>query len=222
MNNNFKKIILVLLAIVVVVGASQYFGQTSSSSNSSSLTSLTSPTGNSTGSVSNLNSDEQAANAAITAAAKNALSNASNSSATTTVAATIASNSSLKTFNDLMQTAGLNSILNSPGPITVFAPTDAAFAKLPAETLANLQKPENKAELRRILSYHISNGKLASADLAKSTNQQTLAGLSVNASSNGTKINNAQIASANISASNGIIHTIDTVLMPSSASVPTN
>ncbi len=229
MNNNFKKIILVLVAIVVVVGASQYFGQTSSSSNSSSLTSLTAPTGNSntasnTGN-SNLSSDDQAANAAITAAAKNALNSnnsASSDSATATVAATIASNSSLKTFNSLVQTAGLSSILTSPGPITVFAPTDAAFAKLPAATLANLQKSENKAELRRILSYHISNGKLASADLAKSTSPQTLAGLSITTSNSGMTVNNAQIANANINASNGIIHTIDTVLMPSSASVPTN
>ncbi|TAH37848.1 MAG: fasciclin domain-containing protein [Alphaproteobacteria bacterium] len=187
---------------------------------------MNSSTNSNTAPGSNLNSDEQAANAAITAAAKNALNSknaaSANSNAAATVASTIASNSNLSTFNSLIQTAGLNSILTSPGPITVFAPTDAAFAKLPAGTVANWQKPENKTELRRVLSYHISNGKLASADLAKSASQQTLAGLAITASSNGSKINNAQVASADISASNGIIHTIDTVLMPSAASVPTN
>lgn len=226
MNNNFKKTLLVLVAIVVVIAAAQYVGKTDSASGSNVLTSMNSSTNSNTAPGSNLNSDEQAANAAITAAAKNALNSknaaSANSNAAATVASTIASNSNLSTFNSLIQTAGLNSILTSPGPITVFAPTDAAFAKLPAGTVANWQKPENKTELRRVLSYHISNGKLASADLAKSASQQTLAGLAITASSNGSKINNAQVASADISASNGIIHTIDTVLMPSAASVPTN
>ena len=230
MNNNFKKIILVLLAIVVVIGAGQYFGFTNqTASNSSSMPTLASSNANTAnGTVNNLGSDEQAANAAVTAAAKSLSASTSSTNAASSAAATvsnnIASNGSLKTFNSLIQTAGLGSILSSPSAVTVFAPTDAAFAKLPAATLANWQKPENKTELRRVLSYHIVNGKYSASDLSKATTgPQTLAGLSVNVSnSNGVQINNAKVASADISSSNGIIHTIDTVLMPSAASIPTN
>jgi uncharacterized surface protein with fasciclin (FAS1) repeats len=122
-------------------------------------------------------------------------------------------------FNTLVtavQAAGLVETLKSDGPFTVFAPTDAAFAKLPAGTVESLLKPENKDQLISVLTYHVVSGKTMSADIAgKIAMVQTVQGskVSVNAT-NGVMVNAAKVVSADIETSNGVIHVIDTVLSP--------
>ena len=124
-------------------------------------------------------------------------------------------------FNTLVaavKAAGLVDTLKGKGPFTVFAPTDAAFKKLPAGTVESLLKPENKAKLTAILTYHVVPGKVMSGDIkgkklnAKSVQGQTIA---VDATS-GVKVDNAKVVKADIVTSNGVIHVIDTVILPKS------
>lgn len=122
-------------------------------------------------------------------------------------------------FNTLVaavQAAGLEDTLRSEGPFTVFAPTDAAFAKLPAGTVESLLLPENKPKLVSILTYHVLSGAVLSTDIAgKSLNVATFEGSMVSIdATNGVKINNASVVAADIATSNGVIHVIDTVIMP--------
>ena len=123
-------------------------------------------------------------------------------------------------FNTLaaaLKAAGLIDTLNGKGPFTVFAPTDAAFAKLPAGTVANLLKPENKANLVQILTYHVVSGKIMSASLAgKKTDAKTVEGrnISIDATMGSVKVNSATVISADVGADNGVIHVIDTVVIP--------
>jgi uncharacterized surface protein with fasciclin (FAS1) repeats len=115
-----------------------------------------------------------------------------------------------------VQAAGLVDTLKGAGPFTVFAPTNEAFAKLPAGTLENLLKPENKAQLVALLTYHVLPGKVMAADVAGSqATPATVQGatLAVDGRS-GVKVNNATVIAADIAAKNGVIHGIDTVLMP--------
>jgi uncharacterized surface protein with fasciclin (FAS1) repeats len=115
-----------------------------------------------------------------------------------------------------VQAAGLVDTLKSEGPFTVFAPTDAAFAALPAGTVENLLKPENKDQLIAILTYHVIPGAVMSADIAgKKLEVVTVQGgeLSVDATM-GVKINDATVVSADIETSNGVIHVIDKVMLP--------
>lgn len=106
--------------------------------------------------------------------------------------------------------------LKSPGPLTVFAPTDAAFAALPAGTVENLLKPENKAQLVKVLTYHAVAGKVMAADVVLLDNATTVEGAAVDidASSGKVMVNDAQVVQADIGASNGVIHVIDKVLLP--------
>jgi uncharacterized surface protein with fasciclin (FAS1) repeats len=123
-------------------------------------------------------------------------------------------------FNTLVaavQAAGLVDTLKSKGPFTVFAPTDAAFAKLPAGTVENLLKPENKDQLVAVLTYHVISGKVMAADIAgKTLNAATVQGQSVaiNATGSAVTIDAATVVSVDIEASNGVIHVIDTVILP--------
>jgi len=115
-----------------------------------------------------------------------------------------------------VKAAGLVDTLKGPGPFTVFAPTDDAFAKLPKGTVEDLLKPENKAKLVKILTYHVLSSKVMAGDIAgKNMNVKTIEGseIAVNATS-GVKINDATVVIADVAASNGVIHAIDTVLMP--------
>lgn len=123
---------------------------------------------------------------------------------------------SFKTLAAALQAAGLVETLKGDGPFTVFAPTDAAFAKLPAGTVENLLKPENREKLRSILTYHVVAGKVTAADVVKMTSGKTVQGSSVKIASSGGKvtIDKATVAKADVMASNGVIHVIDTVLMP--------
>jgi uncharacterized surface protein with fasciclin (FAS1) repeats len=115
-----------------------------------------------------------------------------------------------------VQAAGLVEVLKGEGPYTVFAPTDDAFAKLPAGTVENLLKPENKEQLVAVLTYHVVPGKVMSGDIAgKTAKVATVEGgkLSIDAT-DGVKVNEANVISADIEASNGVIHVIDTVVLP--------
>ena len=121
-----------------------------------------------------------------------------------------------KTLVAAVQAAGLVDTLKGKGPFTVFAPTDEAFAKLPAGTVEDLLKPENKEKLVGILTYHVIPGKVMSSDIAgKKSDVATVQGskLSVDATS-GVKVDNASVVTADIEASNGVIHVIDTVVLP--------
>jgi uncharacterized surface protein with fasciclin (FAS1) repeats len=122
-------------------------------------------------------------------------------------------------FNTLakaLQAAGLVDTLKGKGPFTVFAPTDEAFAKLPAGTIDELLKPENKEKLVSILTYHVVPGAVSSKKVATMKSAKTVNGKDVSISAEGgsVKINDAKVIKADIKASNGVIHVIDSVLMP--------
>jgi uncharacterized surface protein with fasciclin (FAS1) repeats len=122
-------------------------------------------------------------------------------------------------FNTLakaLQAAGLVDTLKGKGPFTVFAPTDEAFAKLPAGALDNLLKPENKEKLKAVLLYHVVSGKVPAAKVMKMKSAKTVNGQEVTIMANDGKVmvNDATVVKADVMASNGVIHVIDTVLMP--------
>ena len=122
-------------------------------------------------------------------------------------------------FNTLVaavQAAGLVEALQGDGPLTVFAPTDEAFAALPEGTLDSLLKPENKEQLKGILLYHVVEGKVMSSDLSGTTNAETLQGSTVEvvAADSGVTVNGANVVKADVAASNGVIHVIDAVILP--------
>jgi uncharacterized surface protein with fasciclin (FAS1) repeats len=122
---------------------------------------------------------------------------------------------SFKTLAKALTAAGLVDTLKGKGPFTVFAPTDAAFAKLPKGTLESLLKPENKAQLVKILTYHVVPGKVLSTDL-KTGPVKTVEGSTVPVGLEGGKVEvgKAYVTKADIAADNGVIHVIDTVLLP--------
>ena len=125
---------------------------------------------------------------------------------------------SFKTLVAAVTAAGLTDTLKGKGPFTVFAPSDDAFAKLPAGTVENLVKPENKAKLGAILAYHVMEGKVMAADV-KTMKAPTANGamLNVKVSNGKVTVNNAKVVKADVKASNGVIHVVDTVLMPPKA-----
>jgi uncharacterized surface protein with fasciclin (FAS1) repeats len=122
-------------------------------------------------------------------------------------------------FNTLVsavKAADLVETLKGTGPFTVFAPTDAAFAKLPPGTLQDLLKPENKAKLKGILTYHVVSGKVMAKDVmglssAKTVNGQTL---TITQKDGGVMVDNAKVSKTDIICKNGVIHVIDTVVLP--------
>ena len=124
-----------------------------------------------------------------------------------------------KNFGTLVaavKAAGLVETLKGDGPFTVFAPTDEAFKKLPAGTVESLLKPENKAKLTAILTYHVVAGKVTSAEVVKLKSAKTVQGSSVDiAVKDGkVKIDNATVTKADIICSNGVVHVIDSVILP--------
>jgi uncharacterized surface protein with fasciclin (FAS1) repeats len=122
------------------------------------------------------------------------------------------------TFTTLVaavEAAGLVETLKGEGPFTVFAPTDDAFAALPAGTVEELLKPENKDQLTAILTYHVVPGKVMSGDLSNGMTAATVQGGEVTImTEGGVKVNDANVTTADIEASNGVIHVIDKVIMP--------
>ncbi|MGF1744431.1 fasciclin domain-containing protein [Vibrio minamisatsumaniensis] len=125
-------------------------------------------------------------------------------------------NGSFNTLVTAVKAAGLVETLKGEGPFTVFAPTDEAFAKLPDGTIDMLLKPENKDKLIAVLTYHVVSGKVMAADVMKIDRADTLQGQAVMVSTNdGTvMINNAKVIAADVKENNGVIHVIDTVLLP--------
>lgn len=122
---------------------------------------------------------------------------------------------SFKTLVAAVQAAGLVDTLKGAGPFTVFAPTDEAFAKLPAGTVENLLKPENKAKLAGILTYHVVSGKVMAADVVKLKTAKTVNGQSVKIKAGkSVMVDNATVVKTDIETSNGVIHVIDTVILP--------
>ena len=124
---------------------------------------------------------------------------------------------SFKTLVTALKAAGLVETLKGPGPFTVFAPTDEAFAKLPAGTVENLLKPENREKLVAILKYHVVPGKVMAADV-KTMEAKTAQGqsLKLKVSDDGVTVDNAKVLKTDLMAANGVIHVIDTVIMPNS------
>ncbi len=126
---------------------------------------------------------------------------------------------SAKSFNTLvaaLKASDLVDVLRGDGPFTVFAPTDDAFAKLPAGTLDNLLKPENKAKLQSILTYHVVPGRYMASEVVRMNSAKTVNGQSFTISNNYGKvmIDNAKITNTDIMTSNGVIHVIDSVILP--------
>ena len=123
---------------------------------------------------------------------------------------------SFSTLAAALQAADLVDTLKGDGPFTVFAPTDAAFAKLPEGTVESLLLPENKAKLRAILTYHVVAGSVGSSDVVKLKSAKTVNGqpVSIQVAGGKVRVDGANVVKADIRATNGVIHVIDTVLMP--------
>ena len=141
---------------------------------------------------------------------RNIIQNAVNSKDHTTLVAAV-------------KAAGLVGTLEGKGPFTVFAPTNTAFGKLPAGTVDNLVKPENKATLTKILTYHVVAGKLEASDLTDGKKLKTVEGEELTVKRSGDKVmivdakgNSSTVTISNVNQSNGVIHVVDTVLMPAS------
>lgn len=122
---------------------------------------------------------------------------------------------SFETLAAALTAADLVGTLKGDGPFTVFAPTDEAFAALPEGTVENLLKPENREQLTQILTYHVVPGKVMSSDLSDGMKAETVMGKEIAVSMNdGVKINDATVTTADIETANGVIHVIDTVILP--------
>jgi uncharacterized surface protein with fasciclin (FAS1) repeats len=129
---------------------------------------------------------------------------------------TVAANDSFKTFSRAVENAGLSDSLRATGPFTIFAPTDAAFEKLPAGRLDQLFQPENKAELASLVNYHVINGRKFVGDMKSWVTTRTMNGQSakIKTENRNICINDATVTSADINSSNGVVHGIDAVNIP--------
>jgi transforming growth factor-beta-induced protein len=128
---------------------------------------------------------------------------------------TASSAGSFETLVAAIKAADLEATLRGPGPFTVFAPTDEAFAKLPKGTVEDLLKPENKAKLQSILTYHVVAGRVNAKDVVKLTHAKTVQGKELAIStSGGVKVDAANVIKTDIECSNGVIHVIDAVVLP--------
>ncbi|EED32875.1 beta-Ig-H3/fasciclin [gamma proteobacterium NOR5-3] len=127
-----------------------------------------------------------------------------------------AGNDDFSTLVAAVKAAGLVDVLSGEGPFTVFAPTNAAFAKLPAGTVETLLKPENKDQLTAVLTYHVVAGKVMAADVVTLDSAVTVQGefVSIEVGDAGVSVDNAMVVVTDIEASNGVIHVIDTVILP--------
>ncbi len=127
-----------------------------------------------------------------------------------------ASNPDFSTLVAAVKAAGLVNVLKGEGPFTVFAPTNAAFEKLPTGTLESLLKPENKDTLVGILTYHVVTGKVMASDVVKLTSATSVQGqdISIKVDNGKVMLNNANVVATDVKASNGVIHVIDTVILP--------
>jgi len=127
---------------------------------------------------------------------------------------TLAKNPQYSILTKAITAAGLVEAFNGTGPYTVFAPTNEAFNNMPQETLTSLMKPENKENLANLLKLHVIEGKIMSEDISKLTSVKTLQGQEIKIdTTDGVKINGAKLKARNNEATNGVVHTIDTVLV---------
>jgi uncharacterized surface protein with fasciclin (FAS1) repeats len=151
-------------------------------------------------------------------AAQASAGNYGNKAASKDIVDTAVAAGQFKTLAAALEAADLVGTLKGDGPFTVFAPTDAAFAKLPEGTVESLLKPENRDQLIAILTYHVVPGKVEAADVVKLSEAKTVNGqeVSITVADNGVQINDANVVKTDINASNGVIHVIDTVILPSS------
>jgi uncharacterized surface protein with fasciclin (FAS1) repeats len=133
-----------------------------------------------------------------------------------TIVGTAVAAGSFKTLAKALEAADLVKTLEGAGPFTVFAPTDEAFAKLPAGTVETLLKPENKEKLRRVLTYHVVPGKLMAADVVKVQTAKAVSGdtITVHAQGGTVRVDAAHVTKTDVAASNGVIHVIDAVMLP--------
>ena len=129
---------------------------------------------------------------------------------------TAVSAGSFNTLVAAVQAADLVKVLKGEGPLTVFAPTDEAFAKLPAGTVENLLKPENKKKLAAVLTYHVLPGRVTAAEVVNLKSATTVNGqaVKIQAKYGSVMVDDAKVTSADIMASNGVIHVIDSVILP--------
>ena len=129
---------------------------------------------------------------------------------------TAAATGSFKTLAKALEAADLVGTLSGPGPFTVFAPTDEAFAKLPAGTLENLLTPENKQKLRRVLTYHVVPGKVMAADVVRLKSATSVSGdsIAITADNGMVRVDQARVTKTDVAAANGVIHVIDAVILP--------
>jgi transforming growth factor-beta-induced protein len=132
------------------------------------------------------------------------------------LAETLSASENLSTLLAAVSAAGLAETFKSEGPFTLFAPSNEAFAKLPPGTVENLLKPENKSQLVRILTYHAVSGKVLSSQAAQLKAAVTLNGkaLAITASQDGLNVDKAKVVDADLEATNGVVHVIDSVLLP--------
>jgi uncharacterized surface protein with fasciclin (FAS1) repeats len=139
--------------------------------------------------------------------------------ATNDIVDTAVATGSFKTLAKALEAADLVDTLKGKGPFTVFAPTDEAFAKLPQATLDELLKPENKARLRRILTYHVVPGRVMATDVLKLKSAKAVSGdtIEIKASGGNVMVDEARVVKTDINASNGVIHVIDSVILPEGA-----
>lgn len=130
----------------------------------------------------------------------------------------VATDAGFSTLTTAVSAADLVATLQSDGPFTVFAPTDEAFAKLDPATLASLLEPQNKEQLAAILTYHVVSGRFTAEDVTARSSFETVQGetISISLEDGQAKVNNATITTVDVPASNGIIHIIDTVILPPS------
>jgi len=137
--------------------------------------------------------------------------------ATANIVEVASGNDSFSTLVAAVKAAGLVDVLAGEGPYTVFAPTDEAFAKLPAGTVEDLLKPENKDKLVAVLTYHVVPGKVMAADVVKLDSATTVQGsdVTIAASADGVMVDGANVVMTDVDASNGVIHVIDAVILPS-------
>ena len=140
-------------------------------------------------------------------------------STTQDIVETAAAAGSFRTLAKALQAADLVDTLKGKGPFTVFAPTDEAFAKLPQTTLEELLEPANKAKLRRILSYHVVPGRVSAGDVVKLKAAKAVSGdsIDIKASDGNVMVEQARVVKTDIAASNGVIHVIDSVMLPDAA-----
>jgi len=126
----------------------------------------------------------------------------------------------LSTLVAVLSAAGLNATLKSVGPYTLFAPTDIAFAKLPSNTVSELLQPENKERLNSVINYHVVQGRVMSDQVIELKSVRTGQGQALRIyADHGVRVNDANMIKADVEASNGVIHVIDSVLLPSATAI---